>query len=100
MFGFRAININGRALQRTLVIATEIHVAGLVEITAQIMEGIILEIAPINVAVEFGGCSRLIDADAIMPNLVLVGRTGGSRKGRRCCVCAQYNKGHQRPNRQ
>ena len=93
VFGFRAIDINGCALQRTLVIATEIDVAGLVEITAQTVEGVVLEIATINVAVEFAGCARLVDADAIMPHLVLVGRTGGLRKGRRGCAHAQERQG-------
>ena len=93
MFCFRAIDINGGAFQLTFVIATEIHVAGVVEITAQTVEGVILEIATINVAVEFGGCTRLIDADAIMPHLVLVGRTGGLRKGRCGCAHAEDKQG-------
>ena len=98
MFGFRAIAMNGRVLQRTFVIATKINVAGLVKIIAQTVEGVILEIVPLTVAAEFGGCSCLIDADAIMPHLVLGGGTGGSRKGRRCCARAQDKRGHQRPN--
>ena len=65
----------------------------------RIAQGVVLEIATINVAVEFAGCARLVDADAIMLHLVLVGRTGGLRKGRRGCAHAQDKQGQQRPNR-
>ena len=60
MFGFRPIDIDRRSLQRAFIIATEIDVAGLVEITAQLVEGIVLEIPSVDVAAKFAGWSRLI----------------------------------------
>ena len=93
MFGFRPIEIDRRSLQRAFIIATEIDVAGPVKITAQIVEGIVLEVASVNVAAEFTGWFRLIDADAIMPHPVLVGGTGGFGKGWRCRAYAQDKYG-------
>ena len=99
MFGFPPIDIDRRSLQRAFIIATEIDVAGLVEITAQLVEGIVREIPSVDVAAKFAGWSRLIYADAIMPHPVSVGGTGCFGKGWRCRACAQDKHGYQRPHR-